>query len=109
MEGKWLSVLEFAAYKKKSISTVRRYIKANRVKFKEDAGKYLIWVKDFREINIGAEKEILEIKLENERLKKENQDLKNEIYEAKMLIELYENGHMLPRQSHNLPELPSQL
>ena len=47
MEGKWLSVLEFAAHKKKSISTVRRYIKANRVKHKEENGKYFIFVKIF--------------------------------------------------------------
>ena len=105
MDGKWLSVLEFASYKKKSISTVRRYIKANRVKFKEDAGKYLIWVKDFN--NDNSDKELNELKLENERFKKEIIELKNEVHENKMLIELYENGHMLPPQtSSSLPELP---
>jgi len=106
MDGKWLSVLEFASYKKKSISTVRRYIKANRVKFKEDAGKYFIWVKDFSDSANNIEGELLDIKLENERFKKEIMDLKNEIHEAKMLIELYEKGHMLPT---SLPEVPVQL
>lgn len=106
MDGKWLSVLEFAAYKKKSISTVRRYIKANRVKFKEDNGKYYIFVKDYIDPSMSSEGKFLELKLENERLKKEVIELKSEIHEAKMLIELYEQGHMLPK---NLPEVPLNL
>lgn len=106
MDGKWLSVLEFASYKKKSISTVRRYIKANRVKFKEEAGKYYIWVKDFVDPSMSSEGQLFELKLENERLKKEAIELKNEIHEAKMLIELYEKGHMLPK---NIPDVPLTL
>jgi phage terminase Nu1 subunit (DNA packaging protein) len=104
MEGKWLSVLEFASYKKKSISTVRRSIKANRVKFKEDNGKYFIWAKDFKVINNDSEKDLLEMKFEFERLKKENMELRNEAAEMKMLITLYENGQMLHKPQ--LPELP---
>lgn len=108
MEGKWLSILEFANYKSKSISTVRRYIKANRVKYREDNGKYLIWVKNFIQDDDSNTKESLDLKLEIERLKKENIDLKNEIAEAKMLIELYENGNF-GLSKKNLPELPAQL
>ena len=107
MEGKWLSVLEFASYKKKSISTVRRYIKANRVKFKEDNGKYFIWTKDYKLISNDTEKDLLEIKFEFERIKKENIELRNEMAEMKMLISLYENGQML--QKPQLPELPFNL
>ena len=108
MEGKWLSVLEFAAYKKKSISTVRRYIKASRVKFKEENGKYFIWTKNYIPNQTSQEKETLELKLELERLKKENIDIKEELAETKMLIELYENGQMLAKKSDmpSLPELP---
>ena len=107
MEGKWLSVLEYASFKKKSISTVRRYIKAERVKFKEENGKYYIWVKNFISNKMLEEKEQLTLKFEVERLKKENRELKEEMSEAKMLIELYENGQMLPqRNAMNLPNLP---
>ena len=54
-----------------------------------------------------SDKELLELKLENERFKKELIDLKNELHESKMLIELYEKGHMLPtNNSSSLPELP---
>lgn len=106
MEGKWLSVLEYASYKKKSISTVRRYIKANRVKFKEEAGKYFIFAKNFKDeyskSNVEVEKELLSLKLELSRLKKENHHLVEELNEHRMLIEIYENKHKeLP------PALPS--
>lgn len=105
MEGKWLSVLEFATYKNKSISTVRRYIKADRVKYKEDNGKYFIWVKNYISTEKSEEQEILELKLENERLKKELRFLTDELTEVKMLISLYENNKM--NQSKLLPELPA--
>jgi len=107
MEGKWLSVLEFAAYKKKSISTVRRYIKANRVKHKEECGKYYIWVKNYINTHTKSEKDYIQLKFENERLKKENIELKEELSEIKMLITIYEQGMISGvEKSHNLPELP---
>lgn len=105
MEGKWLSVLEFAAYKKKSISTVRRYIKAGRVKFKEDNGKYYIWTKNFIPEQTAQEKEVLTIKLENQRLKKELIELKEELAEKQMLIDLYQSGQL--KEERKLPDLPA--
>lgn len=106
MDGKWLSILEYASYKNKSISTVRRYVKANRVKHREENGKYFIWVKNYVSSNSVEAKATLDIKLELERLRKENIDLKNEASEMKMLIQLYETGHML---SKTLPETPVTL
>jgi cell shape-determining protein MreC len=107
MDGKWLSVLEYAAYKNKSISTVRRYIKASRVKFKDENGKYFIWVKNFSDQKTNEEKEVLELKLENERLKKENRIIKEEINELKMLVQIYESEKTLNK--NQLPELPTEL
>ena len=106
MEGKWLSILEFAAYKKKSISTVRRYIKANRVKFKEDNGKYFIWTKNFVTNSDQSEKESLELKFENQRLLKENRILKEELSELRMLVTIYESEK---NNTNVLPELPSEI
>lgn len=107
MDGKWLSILEFAAYKKKSISTVRRYVKANRVKHKEEQGKYYIWVKSYITSQTNEEREVLEMKLENQRLKKEIREYKEENAELKMLVELYEGGQMGPAKQTDLPpELP---
>lgn len=104
MEGKWLSILEYAAYKKKSISTVRRYIKANRVKFKEDNGKYFIWTKNFVETSDETQKESLELKFENQRLKKEIRLLTEELAEMKMLVSIYESEK---NKEPILPQLPS--
>jgi hypothetical protein len=99
MEGKWLSVLEFAAYKKKSISTVRRYIKANRVKHKEESGKYFIFVKNFDDDS--KEKEILKLKFENQRLQRELQLKIEELEETKMLVTIYESNNKLTTQFQN--------
>lgn len=107
LEGKWLSVLEFASYKNKSISTVRRYIKANRVKFKDENGKYYIWVKNYQEESSSEEKVLMELKFENERLKKENRIIKEEINELKMLVQLYESNQALNKSK--LPEIPRDL
>ena len=109
MEGKWLSILEYASYKKKSISTVRRYIKADRVKYKEDNGKYYIWVKNFTPIRPDDERSLINTKFELERIKKENKELKEDLAELKMLVSLYEEGKMLPSKKLSLPELPPVL
>lgn len=104
MEGKWLSVLEYASFKNKSISTVRRYIKANRVKFKEESGKYFIWTKNYLDNKSDDERNSLELKFEVERLKKENMYLKDQLSEMQMLVTIYEQKSQL-----SLPEIPSEL
>ena len=109
MEGKWLSILEYASFKKKSISTVRRYIKANRVKHKEEHGKYYIWAKNFSNSVTKDEKESLETRFENERLKKENRILKEEVAELRMLVSLYEAEKKSRALPPELPELPREI
>jgi len=110
MDGKWLSILEYASYKKKSISTVRRYIKADRVKSKEEDGKYFIWTRNFVDQTTNGDKETLNTKFENERLKKEIRYLKEEMGEMQMLISIYEQEKISLVQSElpRLPELPSE-
>lgn len=101
MEGKWLSILEYAAYRNKSISTVRRYIKNNRVKFRDDNGKYYIWAPNFYKKEATDERESLTIKMEVEELKSKLRKLNEENQELRMLVDLYE------RQLNKLPELPN--
>lgn len=108
MEGRWLSILEFANYKGKSISTVRRYIKANRVKHKEEQGKYYVWVKGYRDPSQQNERDFLEIRLENERLKKENRTLTEQVAELQMLVKIYEEEKSVVNVDQ-LPELPCEL
>ena len=93
-EGVWLSIVEYANVKKTSISTIRRAIKANHVKYKEENGRYLIWTKT------NQEKEELELKLENEFLKKQIRELKEEVSDLKMLLSVYESNTI------QLPPLP---
>lgn len=71
--GHWLPILEYAHKKKKSISTVRRYIKANILKHKIEDGRYYIWTS---EKNLGLTPEIKLLLEENN--------------ELKMLVKLYE-------------------
>ena len=90
-EGTWLSILDYSHYKKVSISTIRRHIKANLVKWKEVEGKYHIWTPAAAsDIDLRKESELVSLKFELQRLKAENRKLAEELAEAKMLIRLYE-------------------
>jgi hydrogenase maturation factor len=80
-------------YKKVSISTIRRHIKVNLVKWKEVEGKYLIWTPAATsDIDLKRESELMSLKFELQRLKLENRRLAEELAEAKMLIGLYEGN-----------------
>jgi cell shape-determining protein MreC len=107
MEGKWLTVLEYASFKNKSISTVRRYIKANRVKFKEENGKYLIWTKNFFSDfqSPKEQREVVKMRFEIDRLQSEIKSVKEENEELKMLINILEQK-LAPTNLPDLPELP---
>lgn len=41
--GQWVPLVEYANRKGVSLSTLRRYIKAQQIRFKQDDGKYFIW------------------------------------------------------------------
>lgn len=103
--GIWLSLIDYANYRDISLSTIRRYIKAKRVKYKLESGKYLIFVSDenFQKKEIEVEKEILELRLENQRLSKTIKDLNQELADIKTLLLMYEGSTALPE----LPETHS--
>jgi hypothetical protein len=93
-DGIWLSILEYAATKKTSISTIRRAIKAGHVKYREESGKYFIWTKvvnDKRESVLNSEKNEISLRLKIELLQKENRELLEELNDLKMLLAVYEN------------------
>jgi DNA-binding transcriptional MerR regulator len=96
--GIWLSLIDYANYREISLSTIRRYIKANRVKHKLESGKYLIFVSDenFQKKELETEKEVLELRLENQRLSKIIKDLNQEIVDIKTLLMMYEGQTSLP-------------
>jgi hypothetical protein len=99
MDGTWLSINEYSQIKKVSISTIRRHIKANLLKWKEEDGKYLIWTSSTpNEISQKQEAETLRLRLDLERLRQSNKFLQEELSEAKMLIELYETNPLIAQE-----------
>lgn len=100
-EGTWLSILDYSHYKKVSISTIRRHVKANLVKWKEVEGKYLIWTPAAtNDIDLKKEAELVTLKFELQRLKQLNRQLTEELDEARMLIRLYENDPQVAGDLH---------
>ena len=104
MNGMWLSILDYAKLKSVSISTIRRHIKANKVRYKSESGKYLIFV-DHKDRSYSDQAEELKHKLEVELLKIKIRELEEENNDLKMLVHLYENGHMIANKSE-VPSVP---
>ena len=106
-EGVWLSIADYSRYKDVSISTIRRHIKNNILKHKEENGKYFIYLPSSERLKMREDEEILKIRLEAEMLRSRFQQLREENNELKMLVELYEKHSMkASRQVENPPELP---
>ncbi len=100
-DGVWLPILEYASYRDISISTIRRMIKADRVKSRLEDGKYFIFVakerldkKKHEQINLSQRVE--ELLLENEHLKKLLREREEELSEQGMLLKVYEEREIPP-------------
>ncbi|MDH5581912.1 MAG: hypothetical protein OEY33_08380 [Bdellovibrionales bacterium] len=89
IEGQWVSIIEYASVRNISISTVRRYIKANRVKNKLDQGKYLIYLPS-DSVSFIKKNNHQELMANVEALKEQIRILKEENNDLKMLVDLYE-------------------
>ena len=118
-DGNWLSLVEYSHLSRISISTLRRMIKRNELRYREENGRYLIYSKIKKSLSkplpigpqitklsesIKEEREMLELRLEVERLKQDIVHLTHENNELKMLVDLYEN--QLNLNPDRLPELP---
>jgi hypothetical protein len=99
-DGVWLSINDYSRYKDVSISTIRRHIKTNILKHKEENGKYFIYVPSVERVKLREDEELLKVKLENQLLKTQLRDLREELDELKMLVDVYE------RKADAPPELP---
>ncbi len=109
-EGVWLSINDYSRYKNVSISTIRRHIKTNILKHKEENGKYFIYVPSSEKLRIREDEELLRVKLELELFKVQNKKLREENNELKMLVDLYEKEKSSRTTKHDSPpELPIQL
>ena len=94
-DGVWLSIADYSNYKKVSVSTIRRHIKNNILKHKEEDGKYFIYVSSSEKLKMRGEEEAVRLKFEIETLKNQMRQLQEENNELRMLVNLYENNKNL--------------
>ena len=106
-EGVWLSINDYSRYKNVSISTIRRHIKNNILKHKEENGKYFIYVASTEKVRLREEEELLRAKLEVELLRNQLRELNEENAALKMLVELYESQPKT--NTKNVSELPPEI
>ena len=91
MDGHWLTISEYSSYRQLSVSSIRRYIKSDKVVYKKVLGKYFIFVTsenlDKKVSVVSSQKkiEIMGLNKEIKRLTEENNDMK-------MLIDIYEKN-----------------
>ncbi len=106
IEGLWLSISEYSQLRNISVSTIRRYIKSERVRFKKENGKFLIFMSKENynkyENKNSTEGEFLKAKLEIQELQFKLKNLQLENDELKMLVDLYEGQS----NTNQLPEIP---
>ncbi|WPU65379.1 hypothetical protein [Peredibacter starrii] len=107
--GVWLSINDYSRYKDVSISTIRRHIKNNILKYKEENGKYFIYVPSTEKLRLREEEEVLKIKLETELLRTQIRQLREENNELRMLVEIYEKQSMNKASAPAAMELPPEL
>ena len=97
----WVSILEYARLKDISISTIRRHIKAERVNYKLEDGKYFILVSG-EDCLKRKEGYYMKLEEENKQLKNKLDTSFEEVAELKMLVAAYE----IKKNRVNLPALP---
>ena len=87
-EGTWVPLMEYSISKALSLSTLRRHIKAEKVIYKTEKGRYLIWDSD-PTASAGTDSD-LQFRLQG--LLSDLQKAQEEIAELKTLIAFYEEG-----------------
>lgn len=94
MEDRWLSITEYSRYRDLSVSSVRRYIKSNKVIHRLENGKYLIFVpkENYMLKKKKEDTHIMRLQSSLYELEKKNQALVEEVSDLKMLIAAYEQN-----------------
>jgi predicted site-specific integrase-resolvase len=101
--GQWLSLIEYATRNDVSLSTLRRHIKARKLRYKSENGRYFLW--DERAARNGGQLEIQSAAgapatgpsrdsahdQTFEELKHQLQKARKEIAELKTLVAFYED------------------
>lgn len=96
-QGHWTPLIEYANQKGVSMSTLRRYIKAGKIEYRVEHGRYLVWMDQTdqkpRHASPQPKNTHDQIKLLESNLQKAHE----EIAEMKMLIALYEEKIAAPQ------------
>ena len=89
--GEWLPLMEYAIRKGVSLSTLRRHIKSNKVRYRVEGGKYLLFDDDGAE-GASNDSPVVESGLHSkvQKLEYDLRKAQEEIAELKTLIALYE-------------------
>lgn len=87
--GQWLSLMEYAMQNDVSLSTLRRHIKAQKVRYRSENGRYFIWQSSAPQIRTEGSSE----------LQKQLQKAQKEIAELKTLVAFYEDLNKSPNAS----------
>jgi chromosome segregation ATPase len=93
--GDWVSLMDFASKKSISLSTLRRHIKANKITYKIENGRYLLWDEEIEESHSTNNESQTDMKNVQAALQKAQE----EIAELKTLIAFYEESTS-PQKSH---------
>ena len=91
--GQWLSLMEYANQNHVSLSTLRRHIKADKVRYRIENGRYLIWSNSKGEWQTSDEVTATELSSPVHmisELQRQLQQAREEIAELKTLVAFYE-------------------
>jgi hypothetical protein len=104
--GAWLPLMDYSMRKGVSLSTLRRYIKAGKVQFKVEEGRYLLFDEEAEQAPAqtaqapGLAHETSQLRFMVSRLELELKSAREEIAELKTLIALYEETPPPARTEH---------
>ncbi len=103
MGNDWLTLVDYAARKGVSLSTLRRYIKSQRIQYRIENGRYLIPENALTLDFVSAPAHAIPLRpgvsaeqAEIERLRAALQRANEEVTELKMLIAVYEDAANQP-------------
>ena len=87
---RWVPIMDFAVSRGVSLSTLRRYIKTNRIPFKMEGGRYLIPEDAPLTPRHSDHSEAFEFEPRLERIELELMQAQEQILELKMLLAILE-------------------
>ncbi|MCC7440102.1 MAG: hypothetical protein IT285_00625 [Bdellovibrionales bacterium] len=95
----WIPLVDYAVKNGVSLSTLRRHIKADKIRYQRVGGKYLIWddgpraavVLDPPKTAQAPQNDMVSLQRRMDRMERQLKNAQEEIAELKMLVALYED------------------